>query len=71
MTNGIHIRRKGKLWLVERGNYLLGEFKDEDDAVELGRQRAQKSRSDLLIYADDGTLERKETFPEKRHAKAS
>ena len=62
---GIHIRRQGPLWLVERGNYLLGEFPSQDQAVKLGRARAKSSHSVLVIHEDNGAVSRSESYKDK------
>jgi hypothetical protein len=63
-TEGIHIKCRGKLWLVERGNYLLGEFPTQQEAIELGRVRAKSSRSTLVIHSEDGSINARESYKE-------
>jgi hypothetical protein len=69
-TEGIHVRRKAKFWVVERGNYLLGEFANREQALQLGRSRAKSSHSVLVIHAEDGAVASRETFKETARRKA-
>lgn len=62
MTNGIRVIPKDQLWLVERGNYLLGEFKTTEQALQLARKRARSSHSDVLIYDNKGDVVKRETY---------
>lgn len=70
MADAIHIKRKDAVWLVERGNYLLGEFKSQAKAVELGRQRARSSHSELVVHSEDGAIASQESFNDARRRKA-
>ena len=62
MSDGIRVVPKDKIWLVERGNYLLGEFKTTEQALQLARKRAKSSHSDVLLYGLNGEVIRRETF---------
>lgn len=62
MTDGIRVIPKDTLWLVERGNYLLGEFKTTEQALQLARKRAKSSHSDVLIYDTKGEVIKRETY---------
>jgi hypothetical protein len=69
-NEGIHIRHDGDRWLVERGNYLLGEFRAQDQALELGRTRAKSSQSELIIHSDDGSVVTRESYKEVSRRRA-
>lgn len=64
MSDGIHVWRKGELWLVTRGNYTLDEFANQQQAVQLGKQRARTSRAKVIIHADDGSVNVIDNFME-------
>jgi hypothetical protein len=62
MSEGIHVRHQGDRWLVTRGNYLLDEFKSQQQALALATQRARSSKASLTIHSEDGTVRKVDQY---------
>jgi len=43
-------------WAVMRGNYTLDEFKSQQQAIQLGKQKAKASKATLTVHAEDGSV---------------
>lgn len=62
MSDGIHVSQRAGRWSVTRGNYTLDEFKNQQQAIQFGKQRAKASKSSLFIHTDDGSIRLIENF---------
>jgi Uncharacterized protein conserved in bacteria (DUF2188) len=57
MSDGIHVMPKGDGWTVTRGNYTLDEFKSQQQALQLAKQRALASKATLHVHGSDGSVQ--------------
>jgi len=64
MGKNLHIVRTGKSWAVKRENSKRASTltKTQKDAIELGKQMAKKSQSELLIHGKDGRIREKNSY---------
>jgi VCBS repeat-containing protein len=62
MTNGIHVMQKDGNWAVMRGNYTLDEFESQQQAIQLGKQKARASKATLTVHAEDGSVRLVENY---------
>lgn len=59
----VHVVPKGNQWAVKKeGNQRVTSVHSrKEDAIERGRQEAEKEHSELIIHRQDGTIQDKES----------
>lgn len=62
-NKNVHVVPKGNQWAVkkESNQRATSVHQRKEDAIERGRQEAEKEKSELIIHKKDGTIQDKES----------
>ncbi len=62
MKKDVHVLPSGSQWIVRAAEQNEALFQTRYDAETFGRRVAQEEKSELFIYARDGSIQKRDSY---------
>jgi hypothetical protein len=62
MKKDVHVVPSGSQWIVRAAEQNEALFQTRYDAETFGRRVAREEKSELFIYATDGTIQKRDSY---------
>ena len=62
MKRNVHVLPSGSQWIVRAAEQNEALFQSRYDAETFGRRVAREEKSELIVYGQDGTIQRKDSY---------